>query len=68
MRLDIIGSRTCPPVDIMLYLKHLPTAIISGGDRGADTYARDFKVLIDFNIIFSVITKIIVIFAFNLNS
>ena len=29
---------------------------------------RDFKVLIDFNIIFSVITKIIVIFAFNLNS
>ena len=33
MRLDIIGSRTCPPVDIMLYLKHLPTAIISGGAR-----------------------------------
>lgn len=37
MKLAIIGSRTCPPVDIMLYLKHLPTAIISGGARGADT-------------------------------
>ena len=32
------------------------------------TNGRDFKVLIDFNIIFSVITKIIVKFAFNLNS
>lgn len=42
MKLAIIGSRTCPPVDIMLYLKHLPTAIISGGARGADTYARNF--------------------------
>lgn len=62
MKLSIIGSRTCPPVDIMLYLKHLPTAIISGGARGADTYARDFKILIDFNIIFLAITKIIGIF------
>ncbi|MGO5018230.1 hypothetical protein ACTQ3T_15875 [Segatella copri] len=41
MKLAIIGSRTCPPVDIMLYLKHLSTAIISGGARGTDAYARD---------------------------
>ena len=42
MKLAIIGSRTCPPIDIMTYLKHLPSGVISGGARGADTYAREF--------------------------
>ena len=42
MTLAIIGSRTCPPIDIMSYLKHLPTGVVSGGARGADTYAREF--------------------------
>lgn len=42
MRLAIIGSRTCPPLDIMSHLNRLPSAIVSGGARGADTYAREF--------------------------
>ena len=42
MRLAIIGSRTCPPIDIEAYLKYIPDTIVSGGARGADTYAREF--------------------------
>ena len=42
MKLAIIGSRTCPPVDIEQYLKYIPDTIVSGGARGADTYAREF--------------------------
>lgn len=42
MKLAIIGSRNCPPIDIMSHLKHLPTGVVSGGARGADTYAREF--------------------------
>lgn len=42
MKLAIIGSRDCPPIDIMAHLKALPDSIISGGARGADTYARIF--------------------------
>lgn len=42
MRLAIIGSRTCPPIDIETYLKYIPDTIVSGGARGADTYAREF--------------------------
>lgn len=42
MKLAIIGSRTCPPIDIMKYLKCIPSAVVSGGARGADTYAREF--------------------------
>ena len=42
MKLPIIGSRTCPPINIELYLKYIPDTIISGGARGADTYAREF--------------------------
>lgn len=42
MKLAIIGSRTCPPIDMMSHLKHLPTGVASGGARGADTYAREF--------------------------
>ena len=42
MKLAIIGSRTCPPVDIEQYLKYIPDTIVSGGAKGADTYAREF--------------------------
>lgn len=42
MKLAIIGSRTCPPVDIGTYLKYILDVIVSGGARGADTYAREF--------------------------
>lgn len=42
MKLAIIGSRTCPPVDIEAYLKYIPDTIVSGGAKGADTYAGEF--------------------------
>lgn len=42
MRLAIIGSRNCPPIDIASHLKYIPDTIVSGGARGADTYAREF--------------------------
>ena len=42
MRLAIIGSRTCPPIDIATHLTYIPDTIVSGGARGADTYAKEF--------------------------
>ena len=42
MPLAIIGSRDCPAVDIEEYLDEMPDAIVSGGAKGADTYAREF--------------------------
>ena len=42
MRLAIIGSRTCPPVDIASYLHFVPDTIVSGGAKGADTYAKEY--------------------------
>ena len=42
MKLAIIGSRTSSPVDIEQYLKYIPDTIVSGGVKGADTYAREF--------------------------
>ncbi len=42
MKLAIIGSRNCPPIDIEAHLKYIPDTIISGGAKGADTYAREF--------------------------
>lgn len=42
MKLAVIGSRNCPPIDIAAHLKYIPDTIISGGARGADTYAREF--------------------------
>lgn len=42
MKLAIIGSRTCPTLDIEAQLKYIPDTIISGGARGADTLAREF--------------------------
>ena len=42
MKLAIIGSRDCPPIKIEDYLENLPDAIVSGGARGADTYAREY--------------------------
>ena len=40
MRLAIIGSRTCPAVDIASHLWFVPELIVSGGAKGVDTYAR----------------------------
>lgn len=42
MRLAIIGSRTCPPIDIASYLPFVPDTIVSGGAKGADTYAKEY--------------------------
>ncbi len=42
MKLAIIGSPTCPPIDIASHLKYIPDTIVSGGTKGADTYAREF--------------------------
>lgn len=42
MKLAIIGSRTCPSIEIEKYLKSIPDTIVSGGAIGADTYAREF--------------------------
>ena len=42
MKLAIIGSRTCPPIDIASHLKYIPDTIISGGAVGADSFAREF--------------------------
>ena len=44
MTLAIIGSRDCPAVDIEAYLDELPDAIVSGGAKGADTFAREFAI------------------------
>ena len=42
MKLAIIRSRTCPPIDIEQHLRKIPDTIVSGGAVGADTYAREF--------------------------
>ena len=44
MRIAIIGSRNCPPLDIASYLPETPELIVSGGAIGADTYARLYAV------------------------
>ena len=44
MPLAIIGSRDCPAVNIEAYLDEMPDAIVSGGAKGADTYAREFAI------------------------
>lgn len=42
MRVAIIGSRDCPSIDIAAHLPERPSMIVSGGARGADTYAREY--------------------------
>ena len=42
MKLAIIGSRTCPPIEIEKYVESMPETIVSGGAKGADTYAREY--------------------------
>ena len=42
MKLAIIGSTNCPQINIEEHLKFIPDTIVSGGARGADTYAMDF--------------------------
>lgn len=42
MKLAVIGSRNCPEIDLEDYIKTLPDAIVSGGAKGVDTYAREY--------------------------
>ena len=44
MKLAVIGSRNCPPIDIASHLKYIPDTIVSGGAIGADTYAKEFAI------------------------
>ena len=41
MKVAIMGSRTCPPIDIEALLKYILDTIVSGGAKGDDTYARE---------------------------
>ena len=43
-RLAIVGSRSCPPIDIANYFPFVPDTIVSGGADGADTYAREYAI------------------------
>lgn len=43
-RLAIIGSRSCPPIDITSFLPFTPDTIVSGGAKGADSYAREYAI------------------------
>ena len=42
MRLAIVGSRSCPYVNISEYLPFVPSTIVSGGAKGADSYAKQY--------------------------
>ncbi len=39
-----MGSRDCPPIDIASHLPFVPYTIVSGGARGADTFAREYAI------------------------
>ena len=43
-RLAIVGSRNCPPIDIASNIPFIPSAIVSGGALGADTYAKEYAI------------------------
>lgn len=50
-RLAIVGSRDCPTIEISSYLPFVPSAIVSGGAKGADTIAKEYAVKNDITII-----------------
>ncbi len=50
-RLAIVGSRDCPPIDITPYLPFVPSTIVSGGAKGADTYAKEYAIKNDIPIV-----------------
>lgn len=43
-RLAIVGSRDCPPIDITPHLPFIPDTIVSGGAKGADTFAKEYAI------------------------
>lgn len=43
-KMAIVGSRSCPPLDITSYLPFVPDTIVSGGARGADTLAKEYAI------------------------
>lgn len=43
----IVGSRDCPPIDIASHMGEvpfIPEVIVSGGAKGADTFAREYAI------------------------
>ena len=42
MRLAIVGSRICTPIDIASHLSAKPDVVVSGGAAGVDTYAKEY--------------------------
>ena len=51
MRLAIVGSRCCPPIDISSLLPFVPDTIVSGGAKGVDTYAKEYALKNDIHLI-----------------
>ena len=51
MKLAIVGCRNCPPVDIASHLSEIPETIVSGGAKGIDTYAKDFAIENNINLL-----------------
>ncbi len=47
MRLAIVGSRICKPIDITSHLLVKPDVVVSGGARGVDRYAREYAIMND---------------------
>ncbi len=43
-RLAIVGSRDCPSIDITSHLPFVPNTIVSGGEKGADTFAKKYAI------------------------
>lgn len=42
MRLAIVGSRICAPINIASHLSRKPDTVVSGGATGVDTYAKEY--------------------------
>lgn len=42
MKLAIVGSRSCPRIDISTFFPFVPDTIVSGGAVGADTIAKEY--------------------------
>ena len=47
MKLAIVGSRNCPTINIASFIPFVTDAIVSGGAIGADSYAKDYRSLIN---------------------
>lgn len=43
-KLAIVGSRDCSYIDITPHLPFVPDIIVSGGAKGADTFAKEYAI------------------------